>query len=81
MLNLALIKLCHIRSLKKEKKLITNDHPKTSFLTVFGSGFCIYLLSWSKFDIVTLVCRFHKRLIQSGFSHVFDVYSEPIEIA
>ncbi len=24
---------------------------------------------------------FHYRLIQSGFSHVFVVYSEPIEIA
>ena len=29
----------------------------------------------------TLVCRFNYRLIQSGFSHVFGVYSEPIEIA
>ena len=28
-----------------------------------------------------LVCRVHQRLIQSGFSHVFGVYSEPIEIA
>ena len=29
---------------------------------------------------VTSVCRVHQRLIQSGFSHVFDFYSEPIEI-
>ena len=28
----------------------------------------------------TSVCRVHWRLIQSGFSHVFVVYSEPIEI-
>ena len=29
---------------------------------------------------LTLVCRVYLRLIQSGFSHVFVVYSEPIEI-
>ena len=28
----------------------------------------------------TLVCRVNELLIQSGFSHVFAVYSEPIEI-
>ena len=28
-----------------------------------------------------IIMRFHQRLIQSGFSHVFGVYSEPIEIA
>ena len=29
----------------------------------------------------TPVCRIHQRLIQSGVSHVFVVYSEPIELA
>ena len=32
-------------------------------------------------DPPTLVCQVHNRMIQSGFSHVFGVYSEPIEIA
>jgi len=31
-------------------------------------------------SLFTSVCRVHKHLIQSGFSHVFVVYSEPIEI-
>ena len=31
-------------------------------------------------DQCTLLCRVHQRLIQSGFSHMFGVYSEPIEI-
>ena len=33
-----------------------------------------------EFISFTPVSRVHERLIQSGFSHVFVVYSEPIEI-
>ena len=39
----------------------------------------VHTLEFS-FEFHTLVCRVHLRLIQSGFSHVSVVYSEPIEI-